>query len=75
MNWIRGRRVSIPAKILIPSQIPLDNPKARGLVSPLDDVDQAMIDYAMSLPNQHPTMLRLFGNRRDPWGNRDDFGF
>jgi predicted phage terminase large subunit-like protein len=63
MNWIRERPTKIQAKLLIPPPIPLDNPRTLGLEGPGDGYNdnQAMIDYAMSFPNQHPTMIRLFG--------------
>jgi predicted phage terminase large subunit-like protein len=66
MNWIRERPAPIRATIHRPPPVSIENTRALGLEAPGSSYSDnlAMIDYAMSLPNQHPTMIRLFGNSR-----------
>jgi predicted phage terminase large subunit-like protein len=66
MNWISDRPQRFETRLLVAPPIPLDNPRHLGLQAPggYDDDTAAMIDYAMSFPNQHPTMIRLFGDGR-----------
>jgi hypothetical protein len=64
INWARTRAQRIEVQILRPDgDLPI-NRRALGLEGPGDTTDYSDIDYAMSFTNQHPTMIRLFGDRR-----------
>jgi predicted phage terminase large subunit-like protein len=77
MNWIRERPEPIIAKILVPPPVSIENARALGLEGPggYDPDQAAMIDYAMSFPHQHETMIRLFGETRSYRRRRRGLGF